>query len=156
MRKAVALDPNYGRAYTNLGAALAKSGDFAEAVDVFEKALALEPNSLAAHMNLGLALREKGDLEAALEHLRRVASGDPDNAGVHYELGQTLRQSGDLAGAVAAFEKALEIEPELREGLLRARGGAETAERAARKPLVPVESPANDLFTRAQETCRTW
>ena len=40
---------------------------------------------------------------------------------MHYELGQTLRQSGDLAGAVAAFEKALEIEPELREGYYGAR-----------------------------------
>ena len=45
---------------------LAKSGDFAEAVAVFQKALALEPNSLGAHLNLGMALREKGDLEAAL------------------------------------------------------------------------------------------
>ena len=31
------------RAYTNLGSALATSGDFAEAVAVFQKALALEP-----------------------------------------------------------------------------------------------------------------
>ena len=53
------------------------SGDFAEAVDVFQKALALEPNSVAAHMNLGMALREKGDLTGALEHLRGVAAAIP-------------------------------------------------------------------------------
>ena len=67
-------------------------------------------------MNLGMALREKGDLEEALRApapRRRRRSGE---RGVQYELGQTLRQSGDLAGAIAAFEKALAIDPELREG----------------------------------------
>ena len=101
---------------------LAKSGDSAEAVAVFQKALALEPNSVAAHLNLGMALREKGDLDAALEHLRPVAPPIPTNARIQYELGQTLRQSGDLAAAVAAFEKALEIEPGDARRLLRARG----------------------------------
>ncbi len=118
---------------------------------MFQKALALEPNSLAAHMNLGMALREKGDTEAALEHLRRVAAGDPDNAGVHYELGQTLRQSGDLAGAVAAFEKALESDPELREAYYGLGQALKQQSASSRKPPVPVESPADDLFTRAQE-----
>ena len=71
---------------------------------------------------------------------------------MHYELGQTLRQSGDLAGAVAAFEKALEIDPELREALLRARAGAEAAERVRAQAARPAStSPADDLFKRAQE-----
>ena len=77
LRKAVALDPKYGRAYTNLGAALVRSGDYRGPSQVFRTALALEPNSLAAHMNLGMALRENGDVAAALPHLRRVAAADP-------------------------------------------------------------------------------
>ena len=76
-----------------------------------------------------MALREKGDLDAALDHLRRVAKAQPGNAAVHYELGQTLRQTGDLGGAIAEFERALEINPELREGYYRARRRAEAAER---------------------------
>ena len=132
-RKAIELDPKYGRAYTNLGSALATSGDYAEAVEVFQKALALEPNSLGAHFNLGMALREKGDLEAALLHLRQVADADPTNASIHYELGQTLRQSGDLAGAIAALEKAIEIDPELREGYYALGVALRAAERGARR-----------------------
>ena len=97
--------PDYGRAYANLGSALAKSGDLDEAVEVFRKALALEPNNTGAHFNLGMALREKGDLDAALHHLRRVVEAEPGNASMHYELGQTLRQSGDLGGAIAEFER---------------------------------------------------
>ena len=150
-RKAIALDPKYGRAYTNLGSALAKSGDVTGAVDVFKKALALEPDNLAAHMNLGVALREKGDAEGALVHMRRVASAQPNNASVQYELGQTLRQSGDLAGAVAAFEKALQIDPELREGYYGLGLALKQGSTAAHKPGSPTESPADDLYKRAQE-----
>ena len=39
LRQAVALDPGYGRALTNLGSALAASGDFTEAVDTVWEAL---------------------------------------------------------------------------------------------------------------------
>ena len=63
-----------------------------------------------------MALREKGELGPALLHLRHVADSDPTNASVRYEVGQTLRQNGDLEGAIAALEKAIEIDPELREG----------------------------------------
>ena len=117
LRKAVALDPKFGRAYTNLGAALAKSGDFAAAIEIFKQALALEPNSLGAQMNLGLALREQGDLDGALEHLRRVVSADPD------QRADALRARTDAPSDAAispapssAFERALELEPEMREG----------------------------------------
>ena len=156
-RKAVALDPKYGRAYTNLGAALAKSGDFAEAVAVFQKALSLEPNSLAAHMNLGMALREKGDLDGALEHLRRVAAGDPDNAGIQYELGQTLRQSGDLAGADCGIREGARDRAGAARGLLRARAGAEAAERV-RAQAAPSRrrAPRTIVYRRAQEAAGAW
>ena len=121
----------------------------AEAVAVFQKALALEPNSLAAHLNLGMALREKGDLDGrAASTCGASPPAIPTNASIQYELGQTLRQSGDLTGAVAAFEKALEIEPELREAYYALGVGAEAAERARRAepPAPAAASPADDLY----------
>ena len=80
-RKAIALDPKYGRAYTNLGSALAQSGDYAEAVEVFQKALALEPNSIGAHLNLGHgAAREREISTARSNTCASVADADPNNA----------------------------------------------------------------------------
>ena len=139
--------PEYGRAYSNLGSALAQSGDYAEAVEVFQRALALEPNSVGAHLNLGMALREKGDLEAALEHLKGVAAAEPKHAGIQDQLGQTLRQNGDSAAAAAAFEKAIELEPELREGYYAL--GQTLKQQSATSRRAPPSSPgpADDLVS---------
>jgi tetratricopeptide (TPR) repeat protein len=150
-RKAVALDAVYGRAYSNLGSVLAKSGDFAEAVGVFQKGLSLEPNSVAAQLNLGLALRETGDLDGALEYLRRVIASDARNASTQYELAQTLRQRGDFADAVTAFEMALEIEPELREGYYGLGVALKQQSAARRTPVPPTPSNADDLYKQARE-----
>jgi tetratricopeptide (TPR) repeat protein len=154
-RKAVALDPKYGRAYSNLGSTLAQSGDYAGAVQVFKQGLALEPNSLGAHLNLGTALRETGDFEGAMEHLRRVAEADPKNPSIQYEIGQTLAQSGNGAGAIAAFERALEIDPEMREAYYAL--GAELKKQSSGMKRAPASSasPADDLCRRAQDALGT-
>lgn len=150
-RRAISLDTRYARAYTNLGSALARSGDLAEAVVAFQKVLVLEPDNLGAHVNLGVALREKGDAEGALVHLRRVAAAEPGNASVQYELGQTLRQSGDLTGAIGAFEKALQINAELREGYYGLGLALKQQSAAKQKPGPPTGSPADDLYKSGQE-----
>ena len=73
---------------------------------------------------------------------------------MHYELGQTLRQSGDLAGAVAAFERALELDPELREGYYALGVALKQQSAPARARRSPPASPADDRYTRAQEPRR--
>ena len=151
-RKAVELDPKSTRAQTNLGSALAKSGETNEAVEVFKKALALEPNSLPAHMNLGVALREKGDADAALAHIRLVANSEPNNPNVQYQLAQTLRQNGDNRGAVEAFEKAVQIDPELREGYYGLGLALKKESALLPKAAASSESQADALFKQAQES----
>ena len=120
-RKAIALDPKYGRAYTNLGSTLAQSGDYAAAVKVFAQALALEPNSIGAHMNLGTALRETGRSATARSNtcagwptpIRRTPASSTSS-------GRRCGRAETSPGAIAAFERALAIDPEMREGVLRA------------------------------------
>src|SRR4029077_6804748 len=75
----------------------------------------------------------------------------PSNANVQYELGQTLRQSGDLAGAISAFEKALQIDPELREGYYALGVALKQESASTRKPSAVPASPADDLYKRGQE-----
>ena len=83
-------------------------------------------------------------------HLRRVVEADPGNASMHYELGQTLRQSGELGGAIAEFERALEINPELREGYFALGAALKQQSAAAQKPAAPPSSPADEAVVRAK------
>jgi len=64
---------------------------------------------------------------------------------------QTLRQTGDLAGAVAAFERALRIEPELREGYYALGMALRQQSAARRKPPAPGMDAADDRVRQAQE-----
>ena len=58
MRKAVALKPDYGAAYSNLGLVLHDQGFLDEAMAAYGKALTLDPALAEAHGNLGLALQD--------------------------------------------------------------------------------------------------
>ncbi len=89
--------------------------------------------------------------KARLLHMRRVAKAEPSNASVQYELGQTLRQSGDLTAAVACFEKALEIDPELREGYYGLGLALKQQSADAHKHQALEERATSDSYKRAQQ-----
>ena len=114
-RKAVALQPDFVRAWNNLGSVLAQAGDMEASVAAFQKAVTLDGQDPQLRMNLGIALRSKGEADAALAQFRTVLqsrAGDPE---VHQQLGLTMKQQGNLEGAVGAFEAVLAIQPEHRE-----------------------------------------
>ena len=121
---------------------------------MFQKALALEPNSVAAHLNLGMALRETG---RSRRRARASATGRdrqprPTPASSTSSARRCVR-TGDLPGAVAAFEKALEIEPEMREGYYALGVALKQQSAAARKPRPPARRVRpTTSYARAQET----
>ena len=102
-------------------------------------------------MNLGRRPAGKGRRRRGADASAAGSKADPNNANIQYELGQTLRQSGDLPGAIAAFEKALQIDPELREGYYGL-GLALKQQSAAKRRFKPsAGSPRTILYKRAQE-----
>src|SRR6185295_12316467 len=100
-------DPSYGRAYTNLGSALATSGDYPEAVSVFEKALKLEPNAVGAHYALGVALRQ----QSATARRKLPPAGEAKSPGDEaYQRALAAAESGDLAAARDALVEAVRLD----------------------------------------------
>jgi tetratricopeptide (TPR) repeat protein len=73
-----------------------------------------------------------------------VAQSQPKNPTVQCELGQTLRQNGDLLAAAAAFERALEIDPEMREAYYGL--GFTLKQQAAAIRKAPAESLASNQY----------
>jgi tetratricopeptide (TPR) repeat protein len=150
LRHAAKVAPESAEAHNGLGVVLLDRSDLPGGISALRKALALDPKNMAAHFNLGIALRESGDLDAALHHLRLVVEADSGNASTRYELGQTLRQTGQLEGAIAQFERALAINPELREGYYALGAALKQQSATARRPAPPASSGGDEAVARAK------
>lgn len=89
-KQAVDAYPEFGPAFSELGAAYIKLGDFDKAIEALRAALKIEPQDLTAAQNLGVALLYKKDFAAAETQLREVIKKDDKSATAHMYLGVTL------------------------------------------------------------------
>jgi FimV-like protein len=99
--------------YLQLADALANSGRFAEALPAYQEALQHEPKSPAALQQLALcmvSLKQYSRAESTLKQALDLASGD---AAVWIQLGGVRLQEGKTQDAIAAFEKAIESDPQM-------------------------------------------
>jgi tetratricopeptide (TPR) repeat protein len=94
-----------------------------------ERALAVlrrAPGQNEALAVLVAARRLANDLGGARDLLRSMAQTTPDVAALRYELGRLLRETGENDAAIAAFSRAIELEP------LHANGWRDLAEALAK------------------------
>ena len=97
-RRAVLVDPDFWRAYANLGAALCAAGLWDEGVWSLEKALKLYPGSPEVAANLQRARESR---LKAQEKERGVFSSGPDSGGVHMAPAPAARETEAPNGAPA-------------------------------------------------------
>lgn len=91
-----------------------EEGDEALALKRVEGVLAEQAGHARAHYVAGLLRLYLGSPEAAEIHFRRVAEADPADAYAIYYLGQCLAQQSRFEPALAAYRKAIELDPYLR------------------------------------------
>ena len=75
--KAIDIDPNYSKAYYNLGNALHELnlegfGHSDDPVESYEKSIAIDPNFAEAHNNLGNVFKDSGRLQEAKFRLKKL------------------------------------------------------------------------------------
>ena len=75
MRKAIALEPDDGKAHQAIGVLLAELGQYAEARKHLRTALALEPDDHSLHYNTGLVLTRLGQYSEARTYLHKALEG---------------------------------------------------------------------------------
>ena len=127
--RALALDPNYALAWSDLVFAYAGgtiNGD-ARPADVGPRAQAAALNAVRANPNLSESQTARGyvlwlldwDWKGAETALRFAVELDPSNANAHRLLGHALSQAGRTTEAEAAMRRARELDPTdaLSEGL---------------------------------------
>jgi tetratricopeptide (TPR) repeat protein len=110
-QKTIAENPDSWMAYTNLGAALLRTGRTEDAITQFKKAVEIHDDYAMAHNNLGNALLRLGRVEESLAHLQKALEINPNYAEAQNNLGNTLVQMNRWEEAAAHYTRALELDP---------------------------------------------
>ncbi|HSS99493.1 MAG TPA: tetratricopeptide repeat protein, partial [Terriglobales bacterium] len=87
-RQAIASDPNFADAHSNLAIMLARRGELAQAIDESQKALAIPPEDAVSHVRLAILLMQSGRADLALPHYRRALEIDPGSVDARRGLDQ--------------------------------------------------------------------
>ena len=98
--------------YNEQGIELVRSGQYAEAVAVFQSALEIYPDSEKLYLNLGIALgydRQFAEAVAAFESALEI---NPENGETYNNLGIALGNQELYDEAIAAFDRAIAIDPD--------------------------------------------
>ncbi len=121
-RRAVELDPDYARAFAELGTLFAvrfendwtvlDEADKQKALYFAERAVALEPEMWLGHYALGRLHSVLSDFDAAEEHLQTAMSLEPDNEDARAYLGVVHIFKGDPETAAAILGQAVASHPD--------------------------------------------
>jgi tetratricopeptide (TPR) repeat protein len=128
-RRLLELSPNHAEGRYYLGMSRLKLGDRGAAREAFEETLRIDPEHVSAIYNLALLLakegerqeserrlaqfRELGERRQRVEALEARVRWDPGNARFHLDLGQEYSRQKRAKEALQAFQRALEIQPDL-------------------------------------------
>ena len=95
-KHAVALDPNFYGAYTNLGNVLKDLKKYEESIAYQKKAIALSPTDYKPLNNLGTLYEDIGMFDDASESFEQALKIDPGNATAEYNLGSVSLRHKDF------------------------------------------------------------
>jgi Flp pilus assembly protein TadD len=112
LRKAIELQPDYARAYTNLALIVAAGGKTPEAAALLHRAVELDPRLEEARTNLGYILILLGRTQEAIGVLKESLEMNPKDAKALYDLGIAYDKAGNGEKASECFEKVLFRAPE--------------------------------------------
>ncbi|HAD09604.1 MAG TPA: type IV pilus biogenesis/stability protein PilW [Porticoccaceae bacterium] len=115
LKKALETDPRSGMAHNGMALLYQMDKEDQLAEQHFEKALMLEPDLTAARNNYAVFLMRKDRYQEAYEHLLRAAADleYQRRSRVHLTLGQAAMQLGKKEEAMAAWEKAINLNPQM-------------------------------------------
>lgn len=102
-------DPDHPGAQHNLGVLVARRGDAAGALGIFDRLLAAEPGYAAAHFNRGNALQNLGRTDEAIQAFRAAVAIEPDHYNAHRALGFLWLATGDRDRALDHFARTYDL-----------------------------------------------
>ena len=165
LEQAIAIDPLFATAYSNLALSYRLDSQFGwvedrqaaskRALELYKKALEINPVHGPAMAGLASWHLSKGDVQTAVDVARQAVPLEPSDYFVHAIYGWSLIHAGDSKQAVAELELALRLSPRAPDWVVYKLAEAHLvggeADRAAKvaKGLLdrPPSSPANRNLT---------
>ena len=111
--RAIALNPEDGEAYANLGAYQTYSFAWLDAFQAFDRALELSPEDPAVLDGYAQLLLDVGYYEEAKTYALRAVSIDPLVAIFRNSLARTYLHTGELEKGIETFGKAIALDSQL-------------------------------------------
>ena len=115
LRRALELAPGFIAARANLATVLYKQSRYPEAAEVLDEVLARDPANPGNRNLMAATLGRIGDYDEALRLYGELTQTFPDHARLLMSYGHMLKTVGRLEESIAAYRRALEIEPHLGE-----------------------------------------
>ncbi|MCZ6805558.1 MAG: tetratricopeptide repeat protein [Deltaproteobacteria bacterium] len=108
-----ASQPEAHKAYANLGLLLARRGDVEDGLEQVRKACEYQPRSAHNQRAHGIVALQASEVDEACDAFAEARSLEPFNADNHFNVGLCELRRGDEKASNAAFERALELRPDL-------------------------------------------
>ncbi len=87
------------------------SGNFTQAINLYQQAIEKKPDYTDAYLGLGIAYKEIGDYPSALNSTNKVLELNPKYYQAYYNLALILEKQGQNRKAINSFEIFLEKVP---------------------------------------------
>jgi Flp pilus assembly protein TadD len=113
VRKETLRFPQSARAHATLGIALAKLGEFDDAIAELREALVIDPDHLVAGLTLGRVLGEQGRMAEAKEIYQQLQERLPRNESVLLSLAYIALREGQLDNAERYLQESLKTNKKL-------------------------------------------
>ncbi len=130
LKEAVRINPGDADSWFALGSAYRRAGNTEAAEAAYLRSVALVPDYVEVYSEMvglyedsgrtgrrlyaeGMLALASEDFPAAAETLAAAADAEPDFAVIHEALGMVREGLGDKPGALAAYQRALELDPTL-------------------------------------------
>ena len=113
-QRAISLDPRYATAHHWYSAScLSPVGKLDEALREMQLAHAIDPISSIISRDLAMCHYYRREFDAALDQCDRTIEQDPHFISAYWTLGLVQEQRGDLDESSAAFQRAIQLSPQM-------------------------------------------
>ena len=141
--KAIAADPKDYAAHFHLALANSLLGKDAEAIAGYRTVLELKPGLYDAELNLGMVLTRAKQPREAVPLLEAAVADKPKEVRPNFHLAEALLGCGELEKAERYYRSAAELDPGLKNALLKVAEAYERSGQPARAIAIYGEYPEN-------------